>query len=395
MMMMEQSPSAPMGLAAVAALGLLVASCTGADLAGPSTDLLVLSLSEAPVLEIGVMEGDEDYVFQDIVSSFRLASGNLVVVDGGSSQASVFSPSGEFLRRWGGKGEGPGEFRSLGRARPMGTDSLWALDAWTGRLSVFDTAGTFSHQIDPRDLSGDSLFTLDVWLYGRFWVDGALGTESRSRVRVALNRLHAPVGTPGYRVVRVAADGRLWIREPGVTADGMRTWTVVSADGIPEATVDIPARLDPHDMNSGEITGRWLGPSDVHFLRTYGVSETGMTRPAPAWLLPGEPAAEVASPDEEEFQTEIRTVMRQVAIAQEIHYSTHYTYTDIVDSLHLEPAETIEFDVIVANRSGWAGVFTHPGLSHICGLGYGASGPPGWPGGRFVCGPPAVPTTEN
>lgn len=384
-----------MGLATVAAVALLVASCTGSDLAQPSTDLLVLSLSDAPVLEIGVLEGDEEYVFQDIVSSFRLASGNLVVADGGSSQISVFSPSGEFLRRWGGKGEGPGEFRSLGRAQPLGTDSLWALDAWTGKLSVFDTAGTFSHQIDPRDLSGDTLFTLDVWLYGRFWVDGALDAETRSSVRDALNRLPAPGGTPGYRMVRVARDGRLWIREPRVRPDGMRTWTVVSADGIPEAVIAIPARLDPHDMSSSEITGRWLGPSDVHFLRTHAVSETGMRRSAPEWLLPGEPAAEVASADEEDFQAEIMTVMRQVASAQEIHYSTHYTYTDIVDSLRLEPTETIEFDVIVGNRSGWAGVFTHPGLKHICGLGYGAAGPPGWPGGRFVCGPPAVRTNEN
>ncbi|MEJ2203528.1 MAG: 6-bladed beta-propeller [Gemmatimonadota bacterium] len=147
----------------------------------------VLSLSAEPTLQIGVLDGDPDYLFERIVSTLHLPSGRIAVSDAGASEVSVYGPDGTFIRRWGGRGGGPGEFRALSRIYSGGDGSILALDAWTGRVSVFDTSGSFSHQIPAGELSQDTVFPLDVWLYGRFWVDGGLEASARRTVRDALD----------------------------------------------------------------------------------------------------------------------------------------------------------------------------------------------------------------
>jgi hypothetical protein len=367
----------------------LSAAC-GPDAAEPGrADLPVLALSDAPTLEIGVLEGDTDYVFQDVVSAFRLGSGNVVVADFGAAEFSVYDPEGRFVRRWGGRGEGPGEFRNMVRLYPMGTDSLMALDGWTNRLSVFDTAGTFAHQIPVSDISTDTLFTMDTWLYGRFWVDGALEASRRAAVQAALDRLPPPRSDVGYRFVRVARNGDLWIREPAVDARGMRLWTIVGPRGEPSALVRIPNDFDPQTMAAGEVLGRWRGESDVNFVRAYKVGGTSTREPAPDWLTATPVPGAVESPDEEAFVTEIRGALKQMASAQEIHYSTAMTYTARLDSLSWEQPEGVKVDIVNAGPRGWAAVFTHPGLDRVCGLGYGYTVPPGWVPGQVLCGPAA------
>lgn len=372
-------------------LPLLAALVLGACAAPPETEgpgtLPVLTLGTGPTLEIGVVEGDENYAFQDVTSVLRLASGNLVVADRGASDLSLYDASGAFVRRWGGRGEGPGEFRNLVRLYPLGPDSLQALDGFTGQLAVFDTAGAYAHQVPLTDVSADTLFALDVWLYGRFWVDGALGREHRAAVRRALDALPAPRSGPGYRFVRVASNGDLWIREPGVDAAGDRTWTVLDAAGAPRAVARTPADFDPQSIGPREVLGRWSGESDVHFVRAYALVETGEEVRPPAWLTEPAPAAPTEAPDEAAFTEAIKGALMGMARAQEIHYSTALTYTARLDSLEWERPQDVEVDVVQASPRGWVVVFTHPGLERICGLGYGFTVPPGWSPGAIVCGP--------
>jgi hypothetical protein len=344
-----------------------------------------------PVLEIGVLEGDEHYTFQDVTGLLPLASGGVVVADGGASELSLYAPDGSFVRRWGRLGQGPGEFRMLSRVYPWPGDSVAALEGTTGRLSVFDSAGAFARQTSANVLSGDSLFGMDVWLYGRFWVDGALRRDERSRVRRALAGLAPPASPPGYRVVRVASDGRLWIREPGARPDGTRAWTVLGASGRPEAVVDVPVRLDPQYLGARRVLGRWLGESHVNFVRRYRIEDTGRTEPLPAWLSAPPVSAPTRGPAESDFLDAIREALKRMAVAQEIHYADHGTYTSEIDSLDWERSEDLVVDVVTAGARGWTAVFTHPALDRICGLGYGFTVPPGWPNGGIVCGPPATP----
>jgi hypothetical protein len=80
---------------------LALSACGADETASSAPSLTVLSLSDAPTLQIGVLEGDPDYLFQDIASTLRLPSGQIAVSDAGALEVSVYSAEGTFLRRWG------------------------------------------------------------------------------------------------------------------------------------------------------------------------------------------------------------------------------------------------------------------------------------------------------
>lgn len=367
----------------------LMAACGsgGSSGAGP-TDLPLLALSPTPTLEIGVIEGDPSYQFQEIVTVLRLPSGDIAVSDAGGARIVLYRSDGTFRREFGGQGGGPGEFGRLSRLYLAG-DGLTALDGRNDRFSVFDAEGTYRGTRPRQAFSQDSTFYADVWLYGRFWVDGALEDEVRARVRAVLDGLPSPVAPPGFRYVRVAADGRLWIREPGTAGDGTRAWTILDADGSPVAQVRIPIRFDPLHIRADELLGRWVGEADVHFARAYDVVETGATTPAPNWLRPAEPSASAEPADETDVRDLVRQAIRQMASAQEIHYLEHSTYTTEIDALERwEQPEGIDVTFVTADRRGWSAAFAHPGYDRVCALGYGASMPPGWIPGMVICAPP-------
>jgi len=349
----------------------------------------VLQLSSEPTQQIGRIEGDSSYVFGNVVSVGHLSSGNVLVADPMARQILEYSSDGDFVRRIGRGGEGPGEFPTLSRIYVTAGDSILTLDGINRRVSVFDSVGHFVHQIDAVDLSHDSTFAMDVWLYGRFWVEGAMAAASRERVQRILDRLPPPAAAPGYRFVKVDDEGRVWIREPGVTAGDSRMWTLVDTDGTPSASLAIPVRFTPMEIRDHEMTGRWLGQSDVAFVRTYTFGETGQVRETPTWLTAA-PSPPPPPADQKEFLALVRTQIKHMASAEEVYYSEHYGYTTVIDSLTAyQPDPNVFADIVQANPRGWSAVFTHPGLDRICGLAYGYTIPPGWEPGRLTCGPPA------
>ena len=84
------------------------------------------------------------------------------------------------------------EFRWLSRVYRYGADSIMVLDNGTNRLSVFDSDGNYARLAAADSITGDTIFPLDVWLHGQFWVDGALEPELRGTVKRALSRLTRP-----------------------------------------------------------------------------------------------------------------------------------------------------------------------------------------------------------
>src|SRR5690349_12688900 len=106
---MRSCPARRLALALTLASLTAAAACAEAGTAGgvPS-GLGVLKASDAPTLEIGVMEGDPNYSLESVVSVAHTASGELIVGDGGPERVSVFDASGKFLRHLSGRGQGPG-----------------------------------------------------------------------------------------------------------------------------------------------------------------------------------------------------------------------------------------------------------------------------------------------
>lgn len=93
-------------------------------------------------------------------------SGNLYVVDYGTSKVSVFSKAGIFQRSWGGKGTGRGQFNVPRGIAVDRTDRVYVADSFNHRVCVFSTSGDYLYSfggrgtepgrfIGPSDLSID------------------------------------------------------------------------------------------------------------------------------------------------------------------------------------------------------------------------------------------------
>jgi hypothetical protein len=63
--------------------------------------------------EIGVLEGAEEYLFGDPGGVALVPGGQVAVADNQTGDVRFYSENGEFVRRAGSQGEGPGEFRSF------------------------------------------------------------------------------------------------------------------------------------------------------------------------------------------------------------------------------------------------------------------------------------------
>ena len=80
-------------------------------------------------------------------------NGQIFVLEYSTDRIVVFSGDGEFVRSFGGSGEGPGEFRSPMALAWDGTGRLWVADGLNGRYHVFDSTGTFQKSV-PRPVRG-------------------------------------------------------------------------------------------------------------------------------------------------------------------------------------------------------------------------------------------------
>jgi len=96
-----------------------------------------------PLVEIGTAMGDPDLELDRVSGVVVLTDGTLVVADDGTRDLRFFTPSGLPLRRAGGDGEGPGEFRDLDYLTRRGADTLLVHDRSLGRVSFLDTDGSF------------------------------------------------------------------------------------------------------------------------------------------------------------------------------------------------------------------------------------------------------------
>ena len=102
------------------------------------------TVGEEPALHIGVVEGAEEYQFTAIAGraqhggTWQQENGAIVAADFGSRQIRRYDSDGTFLNSWGRRGDGPGEFRSLG-IFPYRGDTIVAVDV--GRYTFYDAEG--------------------------------------------------------------------------------------------------------------------------------------------------------------------------------------------------------------------------------------------------------------
>ena len=110
----------------------------------PAGDAVYAELAGEPVLTVGEPDGPDELLFGLIGSVARDEAGNLVVADLRAGEIRVFGADGGHLRSFGGRGEGPGEFRELVGAWPATGGGIVAADRRLERISRFDAAGSLA-----------------------------------------------------------------------------------------------------------------------------------------------------------------------------------------------------------------------------------------------------------
>lgn len=116
--------------------------------ANPKTPELKMRIIFKEELSIGLIEGDENYMFSGTICFNTDGDGNFYVSDMETLRIQKYSPEGKYLLTIGRKGQGPGEFRSLSVVRFDKDDNLYICDVTGRKISFFSKKGEFLKQIN-------------------------------------------------------------------------------------------------------------------------------------------------------------------------------------------------------------------------------------------------------
>jgi sugar lactone lactonase YvrE len=124
------------------------------------------------------------------------SNGDVFVVQGhtpgpnGDARVLKFDKSGRFVKSWGGKGSGPGQFQVAHGIDIDAKGLLWVADRENQRVQVFDAEGTFVREIKYAGLP----CSLDIGRQYIYMVNGFAGQV----LRMDLNgKVLAALGKPG------------------------------------------------------------------------------------------------------------------------------------------------------------------------------------------------------
>ena len=164
-----------------------------------------------PVFRLGDAGDDPSSSFFQILDVALLAGGEVIVVDGGTAEVRRYDAAGRHLWSTGGRGEGPGEFRS---PRYLGRQEDGAFLIWDRALSRVSTIGQNGDRLGTERRSGPDgsplvafgLFDDGYWLValpvaiqapepGITWTD----TVALSRYDPARGGLVRLTAVPGQR----------------------------------------------------------------------------------------------------------------------------------------------------------------------------------------------------
>lgn len=132
-------------------------------------------ITTAPVLEIGLLSGAQEYSFDRLGRVLRLSDRRLVVPNRGTQELRFFSEDGVFQKAVGGAGEGPGQFQSMS-VWPGAADTIWVADPRLGRLTQLSPEGEYVRSVrleGGAELGAPTPFGSSA--DGGFWATSANG----------------------------------------------------------------------------------------------------------------------------------------------------------------------------------------------------------------------------
>ena len=342
---MIQSRKRPAHLLAIAILAAIVTAGCGGDTSDARAALVPLG---APVaiqptadLDVGVLEGDPMEEFDRVTTPFLMPNGTLAVPTRGARTIRLFSPDGAFVESYGGPGEGPGEFGSLGSAWARG-DTIEAYDGRLRRITRFIPGG----EVEVVTIRGTPVPP-----------DRMLGPLGDGWALTGIARITYGERDP-MSVLYVSRDGAYVARL--ADAEGMARFRVPGISG--------PHPLTPiglFDVHAGEVyAAETLTPA----IRVYDGSGTYLREIALAIDAPA-PASSV-------FRQVIDSA---VARADE----DERTATRRRLSAFPEPDRLSSFWDFIVDEAGYVWVRPYEPLVHALALG-GRPGGPSGPGGNWL-----------
>ena len=109
--LMRMRLTSPMMWSSLALLGGTL-GCTAEKQPG-AADIPVVTLDSAPIMSIGVEDGDPSELLAGANSALHLSDGSVVIANTNAHDIRVFDSTGQHVLTTGRLGSGPGEFRSF------------------------------------------------------------------------------------------------------------------------------------------------------------------------------------------------------------------------------------------------------------------------------------------
>ena len=112
-------------------------------------------------LRIGIESGDENYMFSQLNSIQVNDEEKIIVYDGKEVSIKVFDRDGKFIRKFGQKGQGPGEIQRPYRISLADDNTITIMDSGNNRFSYYSIEGECIKEIPtgkyrPYDAKADS-----------------------------------------------------------------------------------------------------------------------------------------------------------------------------------------------------------------------------------------------
>ncbi len=239
------------------------------------TEATTLALAAQPTVSIGEMDGSPEYQLYQVRAATRLANGGIVIFDGGSQEVRYYEETGQFLRRSGGKGGGPGEFQNANWMVRLPGDSLVLHDGQAQRITVLAPDGTLARSVNlaaaappvSEAASGPGERRVMVGGMGMYDVLGVMSDGlflARTRGQPALSEPGAVVKRDSATYVRLAGDGRL--RDTiGVMVGNEAQATAGGSEGRRIVMVS-PPPFGRSSQVALDSNGFWFGSADRYQL---------------------------------------------------------------------------------------------------------------------------------
>lgn len=211
-----------------------------------------------PELSIGLTDGDERYLLNDVRGVRRMSDGRIAVLDRGSFRMRIYDRTGAHLMDLGGEGDGPSEFRT---PQFMGliSDTLFVYEAIGGTLTWFAPEGEF--------LRASQGFSQADRGRGTFAMLGNIGE------RVGFGVRHS---APGYHVLETGINREPW----SIWRFDLENRNLDSLLSVPGGEVEIVSSDGRGTLQRRYVFGKWtclatsndrifVAPNDQFSIREY------------------------------------------------------------------------------------------------------------------------------